>query len=70
MTKCLNVFAYVFNMPTLHNEYEYTMAVKFVLITLFIFLPYICGFVENLFATHSTDKTYQRILRNEHHQEN
>ena len=26
--------------------------------------------MENLFATHSTDRTYQRILRNGHHQEN
>ena len=26
--------------------------------------------MENLFATHSTDRIYQRILRNEHHQEN
>ena len=35
------------------------------------FLLYaVCGFVENLFATHSTDRTYQRILRNEHHQKN
>ena len=46
------------------------MAVKVLVITLFIFLPYVCGFMEKLFATHSTDRTYQRILRNEHHQEN
>ena len=26
--------------------------------------------MENLFATRSTDRTYQRILRKEHHQEN
>ena len=26
--------------------------------------------MENLFATHSTDRTYQRILPNEHQQEN
>ena len=46
------------------------MAVKVFVITLFIFLPYVCGFMENFFATHSTDRIYQRILRNEHHQEN
>ena len=46
------------------------MEVKVFVITLFIFLPYVCGFMENLFATHSTDRTYQRILSNEHDQEN
>ena len=44
------------------------MAVKVFVITLFIFLPYVCGFMENLFATHSADRIYQRILRSEHHQ--
>ena len=51
-------------------EYEHTMTVKVFVITLFIFLPCVCGLVENLFATHSTDRTYQGILHNEHHQEN
>ena len=39
-------------------------------ITLFIFLPHVCDFMENLFATHSTDRTYQHILLNEHHPKN
>ena len=43
------------------------MAVKVFVTTLFILLSYACGFMENLFATHSTDRTYQRFLRYEHH---
>ena len=46
------------------------MTVKVFEITLFILLPYVCGFMENFFATHSTHRTYQRILHNEHHQGN
>ena len=46
------------------------MKVKVFVITLFDFLPYVCGFMENLFPTHSTNRTYQCILHNEHHQEN
>ena len=46
------------------------MAVNVFVITLFIFLPCVWGFMKNLFAIHATDRIYQRILRNEHHQEN
>ena len=40
------------------------MEVKVFVITLFIFLPYVCGFMENLFATHSTDRTYRYLTVN------
>ena len=46
------------------------MALRVSVITLVILLPYVCSFMENLFATHTADKIYKRILRNEHHQEN
>ena len=44
------------------------MVATVIVIILFILLPYICGFIENLIATHSANRIYQRNSSNEHHQ--